>query len=225
MARFTKIQVVQTLLDTGMLPLFYHPDIEVTKEVLKACYEGGVKLFEFTNRGDFAHEVFGKLVKWAEKETPELILGVGAVVDAATTALYIQLGANFVLSPILNPEMAPICNRRKIMWSPGCGTVSEISEAESLGAEIVKVFPGATLGGPSFIKAVKGPQPWSMMMPTGGVAPTEENLRAWFEAGAACVGMGSKLFPKEVIAKRDWGWSTNTCQEILAIIKKVRTYQ
>ncbi|MEM8899426.1 MAG: bifunctional 4-hydroxy-2-oxoglutarate aldolase/2-dehydro-3-deoxy-phosphogluconate aldolase [Bacteroidota bacterium] len=223
MARFIRLQVVQSLLDTGMLPLFYHPDIEVTKEVLKACYEGGVKLFEFTNRGDFAHEVFGELVKWAEQETPELILGVGSVVDAATTALYIQLGANFVLSPILNPEMAPICNRRKIMWSPGCGTVSEISEAESLGAEIVKVFPGATLGGPSFIRAVKGPQPWSMMMPTGGVAPTEENLKAWFEAGASCVGMGSKLFPKEVIAKRNWGWITDTCKQTLDMIQNIRS--
>ncbi|MEM9934933.1 MAG: bifunctional 4-hydroxy-2-oxoglutarate aldolase/2-dehydro-3-deoxy-phosphogluconate aldolase [Bacteroidota bacterium] len=225
MARFTKIQVVQSLLDTGMLPLFYHPDIEVTKEVLKACYAGGVKLFEFTNRGDFAHEVFGEVVKWAAQETPDLMLGVGSVVDAPTTALYIQLGANFILSPILNPEMATVCNRRKIMWSPGCGTVSEISEAESLGAEIVKVFPGSTLGGPSFIKAVKGPQPWSMMMPTGGVAPTEENLKAWFEAGAACVGMGSKLFPKDVIAKGDWEWITRTCKEALAIINKVRSYQ
>ncbi|MEM9934504.1 MAG: bifunctional 4-hydroxy-2-oxoglutarate aldolase/2-dehydro-3-deoxy-phosphogluconate aldolase [Bacteroidota bacterium] len=224
MARFTKIQVVQSLLDTGMLPLFYHPDIEVTKEVLKACYAGGVKLFEFTNRGDFAHEVFGEVVKWAAQETPDLMLGVGSVVDAPTTALYIQLGANFVLSPILNPEMAPVCNRRKIMWSPGCGTVSEISEAESLGAEIVKVFPGSTLGGPSFIKAVKGPQPWSMIMPTGGVAPTEENLKVWFEAGAACVGMGSKLFPKDVIAKGDWEWITRTCKEAMDIIQKYKTY-
>ena len=224
MARFLKIQVVQGLLDTGMLPLFYHPDIEVTKQVLKACYAGGVKLFEYTNRGDFAHEVFGELVKWAKVETPDLIMGVGSVVDAPTTALYIQLGANFVLSPILNPEMAPICNRRKIMWAPGCGTASEISQAESLGAEIVKIFPGSTLGGPSFIKAVKGPQPWSMIMPTGGVKPTEENLKGWFEAGAACVGMGSKLFPKDVIAEKNWDWITETCREALAIIQKYKTY-
>ena len=126
MARFTRIDVAVQMKETGIVPVYYNSDVEVCKKVLKACYEGGTRVFEFVNRGDFAHEVFGKLVKWSAVECPELILGIGSVVDAATTALYIQNGANFIVSPILNEEMAKVCNRRKIAWSPGCGSISEI---------------------------------------------------------------------------------------------------
>lgn len=181
---------------TGMIPVFYHKDLEVCKQVLSACYRGGARVFEFTNRGDFAHEIFAQLVKWAEKELPEMMLGVGSVVDAGTTSLYLQSGANFIVSPILNPEMAKACNRRKVAWSPGCGSLSEISQAEELGAEVVKIFPGSQVGGPDFVKAVRGPFPWSSIMPTGGVKPTEDNLKAWFDAGVHCVGMGSQLMVK-----------------------------
>ena len=173
MARFTRIEVALKMAETGMVPVFYHKDAEVCKQVAKACYEGGVRVFEFTNRGDYAHEVFATLSKWAAGELPELILGVGSIVDAPTTALYIQSGANFIVSPLLNPEMAKVCNRRKIAWSPGCGTLSEISQAEELGAEIVKIFPGTSVGGPDFVKTVKGPCPWTSIMPTGGVEPVE----------------------------------------------------
>jgi 2-dehydro-3-deoxyphosphogluconate aldolase / (4S)-4-hydroxy-2-oxoglutarate aldolase len=157
MARFTRIQVALKMAETGMIPVFYHKDIEICKKVVKACYEGGVRVFEFTNRGDFAHEVFTELNKYAAKELPEMILGVGSIVEAGTTSLYIQLGANFIVSPVLNEDMAKVCNRRKISWSPGCGSVSEISKAEELGAEIVKIFPGSQVGGPKFVEAVKGP--------------------------------------------------------------------
>ena len=222
MARFSRIEVALTMKETGMIPVFYHSQIETVKQVLKACYDGGVRVFEFTNRGDFAHEVFAELNKWVARELPEMILGVGSVVDAGTASLYIQLGANFVVSPVLKEEMAIVCNRRKIAWSPGCGSLNDISRAEELGAEIVKIFPGSSVGGPKFVAAIKGPCPWTSIMPTGGVEPTEENLKAWFDAGVTCVGMGSNLFPKEVIAAKDWEKITELCRQALDIIKKVR---
>ena len=208
--------------DTGMVPVFYHADLEVGKQVLRACYEGGVRVFEFTNRGDYAHEVFAALNKHVAKEMPDLLMGVGSVMDAGTAALYIQLGAEFVVSPILSIDIAKVCNRRKIGWSPGCGSLSEISYAEELGAEVVKIFPGTQVRGPAFVKAVLGPCPWTSIMPTGGVAPTEENLRGWFEAGVHCVGMGSQLITKEAIANSDYDTLANTTQAALAIIKKYR---
>lgn len=222
MSKFTRIDVAIKMKETGMIPVFYHPDTDVCKNVLKACYDGGVKVFEFTNRGDFAHEVFAEMNKYAMKNLPEMILGVGSVVDPATAALYIQLGTNFIVSPVLNPEMAKICNRRKIAWSPGCGSVSEISQAEELGAEVVKIFPGTQVGGPKFVSAVKGPLPWSNIMPTGGVEPTEENLKAWFQAGVYCVGMGSKLITKDLVNSGNFEKITEDVKKALAIIQKIR---
>lgn len=220
MAKFTRLQVYQTMVDTGIVPVFYHADTEVAKKVLKACYEGGIRVFEFTNRGDFAHEVFTELIKWADSACPEMILGIGSIVDAPTAALYIQSGANFVVGPLLNPEIFKVCNRRQIAYSPGCATSSEIGLAQELGAEIVKVFPGGNVGGPSFVKNIKAPMPWSRIMVTGGVEPTEENLSAWFRAGVTCVGMGSNLFPKEVLKNGEWHKITELCREGLSIVKK-----
>lgn len=220
MAKFSRLQVYQTMADTGIVPVFYHADAEMAKKVLKACYEGGVRVFEFTNRGDFAHEVFIHLVKWADKECPEMILGIGSIVDAPTAALYIQSGANFIVGPLLNPDIFKICNRRLIAYSPGCATTSEVGLAQELGAEIVKIFPGGNVGGPSFVKNIKGPMPWSKIMVTGGVEPTEENLSAWFRAGVTCVGMGSNLFPKEVLKKGEWHKITELCAESLSIVRK-----
>jgi 2-dehydro-3-deoxyphosphogluconate aldolase / (4S)-4-hydroxy-2-oxoglutarate aldolase len=222
MSRFTRLQVATTMIETGIIPVFYHKDLTTCKKVLKACFEGGIRVFEFTNRGDFAHEVFRDLNKYAAQETPEMIMGVGSVVDAGTASLYIQLGACFIVSPVLNEDMAKVCNRRKIMWSPGCGSVSEISRAEELGAEIIKVFPASQVGGPKFIEAVKGPMPWTNIMPTGGVDTSEENLKAWFQAGAACVGMGSQLFQKSWIENGDFSQITSTCQKVLEIAKKYK---
>ena len=221
MARFNKIQTLTAMTGTGMVPVFYHSDIEVCKKVLKACYEGGVRAFEFTNRGDFAQEVFGELVKYANRELPGMILGVGSVVDPATAALYIQLGANFVVGPLFNPAIAPVCNRRLIPYCPGCGSVSEIGAAQELGCDLCKVFPGDVLG-PAFVKGLRAPMPWSQIMVTGGVKPTRENLEGWFKAGVTCVGMGSNLFPKDVIAAGEWGRITDLCKDALAIIKDVR---
>ncbi len=220
--RFNKIQVLASMMETGMVPVFYHKDIEVAKNVVKACYEGGVRAFEFTNRGDFAFEVFAELVKWSAKQCPDMILGIGSVVDAGTASLYLQLGANFVVSPILNPDIFKVCNRRCVPYVPGCGSVSEIGMAQELGADVVKVFPASSVGGPSFVKNVKAPMPWTNIMVTGGVEPTDENLMAWFKAGVACVGMGSNLFPKEVVANQEWNIITELCRSSFASIEKAR---
>lgn len=195
MARFSRLKVAEVMGETGMVPLFYHPDVEVGKKVLQAIYDGGARLLEFTNRGDYAHEVFAELNKYAERALPDLIMGVGSVTDGGTASLYLQLGANFVVTPVFRKDIAIVCNRKKVLWSPGCGSLTEITQAEEMGCEIVKLFPGGTYG-PGFIKAIKGPQPWTNIMPTGGVSPDPENLKQWFDAGAYCVGMGSKLMVK-----------------------------
>jgi len=222
MAKYTRIEVFQKMQETGVVPVFFNSDLEVSKNVLKACYEGGIRVFEFVNRGDFAHEVFGELNKYALKELPGMILGAGSIVDEATTAIYIQLGANFIVSPLLNEQMARVCNRRKIMWSPGCGTLSEIGKAEELGAELVKIFPASEVGGPSFVKGVKAPSPWTNIMPTGGVDLNKENLKQWFDAGVTCVGMGSKLFTKDIIANKDYKLLAQLSKELIETIKEIR---
>lgn len=221
MARFSRIETAKTIENTGLVPLFYHSDIDIAYQVIKACYEGGVRVIEFTNRGDYAHEVFGTLTKYINKELPDLILGVGSVIDEGTAALYLQLGANFIVSPMFKEDVALTCNRRKILYSPGCATLTEISKAEEYGVEIVKIFPGDTVG-PSFVKSVKAPCPWTSMMVTGGVTAEKENLTQWFESGVTAVGMGSKLIGKEVIENKDFTGLTKKVKSILSIIKRVR---
>jgi len=205
----------------GMVPLYYHSDVALGKEILKACYLGGARLLEFTNRGDYAHEVFGELNKYCAKELPEMILGVGSVTDGGTASLYLQLGANFVVTPVLREDIAIVCNRKKVLWSPGCGSLTEICRAEELGCEIVKLFPGGTYG-PEFVKAILGPQPWTSIMPTGGVSPTRESLKSWFDAGVTCVGMGSQLISKQVIKDRDFVGLEQQVREALQLIRELR---
>lgn len=206
---------------TGLVPLFFHKDPELGKKVLKACYDGGARLLEFTSRGDFAHMVFEELNQYALKELPGMIMGVGSVTDAAAASLYMQLGANFVVTPVLREDIAVVCNRRKVLWSPGCGSLTEIARAEELGCEIVKLFPGGIYG-PSFVKAIKGPCPWTCVMPTGGVSPTEENLRSWFQAGVTCVGMGSQLISKEILETGNFDALSSTVRETLDIIQNLK---
>ena len=221
MAKYNKIQVLEAMSATGMVPVFYHSNIVIAKNVVKSCYFGGVKAFEFTNRGEFAHEVFGELSKFVAKECPGMILGAGSIVDAPTASLYIQMGANFIVGPLFNPDIAKVANRRSVLYVPGCGSVSEIGFAQEAGCDLCKVFPGDVLG-PNFVKGLKVPMPWSLLMITGGVKPEEANLKTWFDAGATCVGMGSHLFPKDVMADKDWGKITELCKNVLAIIEWVR---
>lgn len=221
MAQFTRIEVASAMKETGMVPLFFSGDLELSKKVLKACYDGGARLMEFTARGDFAHEVFGELTKYAVANLPGMIMGVGSVTDGAAASLYMQLGANFIVTPVLREDIAVVCNRRKVLWSPGCGSLTEISRAEELGCEIVKLFPGSTYG-PGFVKAIRGPQPWTSIMPTGGVNTSEENLNGWFDAGVTCVGMGSQLISKEVLASQDFVSLKHTVAKTLALIQKLK---
>ena len=222
MARFSRIEVFNVMKSTGLVPLFYHHDVAFGKEVLKACYKGGARLLEFTNRGDYAHEVFRELNKFAENELPEMILGVGSVTDAGAASLYMQIGANFVVTPVFREDIAIACNRKKVLWSPGCGSLTEITTAEELGCELVKLFPGGTYGA-DFIKAIKGPQPWTNIMPTGGVSPEEENLKAWFDAGATCVGMGSKLISRQIIQNRDFETLEKSVNDTIKLISNLRS--
>ncbi|MEO9869169.1 bifunctional 4-hydroxy-2-oxoglutarate aldolase/2-dehydro-3-deoxy-phosphogluconate aldolase [Ekhidna sp.] len=221
MARFSRIDVFQAMKSNGMVPLFYHKDAALGKKVLKACYEGGARTLEFTNRGDYAHEVFRELNLYAEKELPEMILGVGSVTDAGAASLYMQLGANFVVTPVLREDIALSCNRKKVLWSPGCGTLSEIARAEELGCELVKLFPGGTYG-PGFVKAIKGPCPWTNIMPTGGVSPDPENLKGWVDAGVTCVGMGSQLISKDILQEGKFEELTQRVKHTLETIAKLR---
>jgi len=222
MARFDRLAVLNAIVETGLVPVFYHSSVEVAKQIVTACAEGGTRVVEFTNRGDRAWNVFTQLIDWADRTHPAVILGVGSVIDAPTAALYVGSGANFVVGPILNPEVARLCNRRKIAYMPGCGSATEISQAEELGVEIVKIFPGAEVGGPGFVKAVLAPMPWTRIMPTGGVDTTEDGIRAWFRAGVACVGIGSKLITKEMVAAGDWDGVSKKVAQVLGWIKKAR---
>ena len=223
MAKFARLEVALKMKETGILPLFFHPDPEICKSVAKACYQGGFRLLEFTNRGDFAHETFTQLNKYILSEFPDLMLGAGSIVDAGTASIYIQAGANFIVSPVLKEEMALVCNRRKILWIPGCGSVTEISRAEELGAEVIKIFPAPSVGGPEFVKAVRGPQPWTNIMPTGGVEPTEENMKKWFDAGVFCVGMGSNMISSDILKNKNWEALEVKAREALGIVKLLKS--
>jgi len=216
------MQVLNSVLDLGLIPVFYHEDLETAKNIVAACAAGGARVVEFTNRGDLAYEVFAGLVRHFTKADPSIILGVGSVVDPGTAALYIASGANFVVGPVLNPEVARVCNRRKVAYMPGCGSASEISAAEELGVEICKIFPGAEVGGPSFVKAILGPCPWSRLMPTGGVEATRESVNAWFKAGVCAVGVGSNLITKQAVANGDYGAISARVAEMLQWIREAR---
>lgn len=221
MAKYSRLEVAAVMKETGMVPLFFHSDVELGKKVLKACYDGGARLMEFTSRGDFAHEVFAELNKYALKELPGMIMGVGSVTDAAAASQYMLLGANFIVTPVFREDIAIVCNRRKVLWSPGCGTLTEIARAEELGCEIVKLFPG-DIYGPKFVKGILGPQPWTSIMPTGGVTPEESNLKGWFDAGVVCVGMGSQLISKEILTNKDFDTLTANVKNALEIIQKLK---
>lgn len=221
MAQYTRIEIVTVMKESGMVPLFYHTDIELGKNILKACYDGGARLMEFTARGDFAFEVFSELNKYAIGSLPGMIMGVGSITDAGAASMFMQMGANFIVTPSLREDIAIVCNRRKVLWSPGCGSLAEINKAEEMGCEIVKLFPG-DIYGPGFVKGIKGPQPWTSIMPTGGVSTDEANLKAWFDAGVTCVGIGSKLISREILANRDFSGLENTVRSTLETISKLK---
>jgi 2-dehydro-3-deoxyphosphogluconate aldolase/(4S)-4-hydroxy-2-oxoglutarate aldolase len=222
MARFKRLEVLNTIVDAGLVPIFYQGDLETAQNIVGALADGGLRAIEFTNRGDGAHRVFAELADFVQRERPEVILGVGSVVDAPTASLYINNGANFIVGPILNPEVALLCNRRKVAYAPGCATLSEISRAEELGVEICKLFPGAEIGGPAFVKNILGPCPWTSIMPTGGVNTTKENIDAWIHAGVVSIGIGSKIITSDLVAAKDFEGIRRNVEHALGLIREAR---
>lgn len=222
MPSHSKLETLNALHETGIVPVFYNGDLEKAKGIARACVAGGIRVLEFTNRGDHAWEVFSALHKFCAAELPDAVLGAGSVVDAGTASIYISNGASFIVGPITNPDVAKVCNRRKVPYMPGCGTASEISSAEEMGSDVVKIFPGSAVGGPGFVKDVLAPMPWSSIMPTGGVDITEESLRPWFEAGVVAVGAGSKLVSADIIKTGDWDKLEQRSREVIALIKSIR---
>ena len=222
MAKHSRLEVLTAMKRTGLVPVFYNSDFETAKNVVAACADGGAECVEFTNRGDRAVNVFTRLAEYRDAQRPDIILGVGSICDAPTAAMYVSAGADFVVGPVLDEETAKVCNARKIPYSPGCGSVTEIQKAHILGVEIVKIFPGDSIGGANFVKAVRGPCPWTEIMPTGGVSPTKESLKEWFDAGIACAGMGSKLITKEFVAAKDWTGITKKVRDTIELIKQIR---
>jgi len=218
-----RMTVLTAMVDQGVIPVFYHPDVETCIKVIQACADGGAKCIEFTNRGDFASHVFLEVARHFAKADPSVIMGVGSIVDAPTAGIYIANGARFIVGPMLNAEVARLCNRRMIPYSPGCGSATEISYAQELGSEIVKVFPGESVGGPTFVKNVLGPMPWTKIMPTGGVDPDEASLREWFGAGIVAAGMGSKLITKAHLDASDWTGIKTKVADTVALIRKIRS--
>jgi len=216
------MEVLETMIGTGLVPIFYHRDPEVGMKVAGACAEGGSRLLEFTHRGDRAHLVFAELIQRCEAEHHELIVGAGSIGDPHTAALYLASGANFIVAPNFNPEVARICNRRKVPYVPGCGSATEIAAAEEMGAEIVKLFPADALGGPKFVRAIRGPCPWTSLMPTGGIEMEEDNIRDWIDSGVACLGMGAKLIAKELLARGDYPEITRRVRQILDWVRAAR---
>jgi 2-dehydro-3-deoxyphosphogluconate aldolase/(4S)-4-hydroxy-2-oxoglutarate aldolase len=216
------MSVLNAMLDQSIIPVFYDPDVEVCRNVIQACANAGAKCVEFTNRGDFAAHVFLDLARHFAKHDPTVVLGVGSIVDAPTAALYIASGARFVVGPLLNAEVARLCNRRGVPYSPGCGSATEIGDAQELGCEIVKVFPGGSVGGPEFVRSVLGPMPWTRIMPTGGVDPSEESLRKWFGAGIVACGIGSNLITRDLLKAKDFAGIESKLRETISLARRIK---
>jgi 2-dehydro-3-deoxyphosphogluconate aldolase/(4S)-4-hydroxy-2-oxoglutarate aldolase len=222
MAAKDRISVLLAMMEQGVIPVFYHPDVDVCRQVIQACANGGAKCIEFTNRGDYASHVFHALASHFDRADPSVIMGVGSVVDAPTAGIYIANGAKFVVGPLLNAEVAKLCNRRGIPYSPGCGSATEIGYAQELGCEIVKVFPGSSVGGPDFVKSILGPMPWTRIMPTGGVDVSESSLRQWFKAGIVACGIGSNLVTKELLDRKDYSGIEARVRDTVQLIRTIR---
>lgn len=222
MAEFSRLETLTRIKQAGMVPVFYNPDPDTCRQVAQACQRADVPVLEYTNRGDGAFHVFSQLAEFRRSRGLDITLGVGSVLDAATSAMYIGAGADFIVSPFVSDQVARVCNTYKVPYLPGCGSVSEIHRAHLLGAEICKLFPAQVIDGPAFIKAIRAPLPWAEIMPTGAISPTEQDLARWFEAGAVCVGMGSRLVSKELIEKGDFDELAERFRRTIELVAAIR---
>lgn len=218
----TKREIIAAIRADGVVPVFSHADLGVVKEAAIAVAKGGLSTFEFTVRGSGAAVVASRLIAWARSHLPHLAVGVGTVMDGTSASRLVGEGAAYVFAPSFSAEVAAVCHRGNVLYVPGCGTVTEIQTAYSAGCEIVKLFPAGAIGGPAFLAAVRGPCPWIEAVPTGGVEPTVESLKAWYEAGAPAVGMGSNLFTKPAIDSRDWPEIIHTVERVVETVATAR---
>jgi 2-dehydro-3-deoxyphosphogluconate aldolase/(4S)-4-hydroxy-2-oxoglutarate aldolase len=219
--RFERLSVLQAILDVGAVPIFCPIDDAAARRVVSACHDAGARVVEITNRVEGTHEVFQDLVAWVSTELPDVILGAGSIYDAPTAAMFIDAGAGFIVTPILSPDVARLCNRRRVVYIPACATATEISNAEELGVEIVKLFPAAALDGAEFVRGIHRPSPMTRIMPTN-VAATEDATRAWFAAGVACVGVGTDLITVSLQADPDPSNLTTRLREYMGWVRAAR---
>ncbi|MGZ3632427.1 MAG: bifunctional 4-hydroxy-2-oxoglutarate aldolase/2-dehydro-3-deoxy-phosphogluconate aldolase [Candidatus Limnocylindrales bacterium] len=216
MARHSRLDVLGATLEQKVVPIFNTGDPELARGVAEACVRAGARVIEYTNRGEGAYEVFRSLEAYVAEEHPAVILGSGTILDGPTAALFIAAGADYIVAPTLSPEVARLCNRRAIPYLPGCFTASEVSDAQELGCELIKLFPQAAVDGPAWLRSLLGPLPWSRIVPTG--CPSDEGtLRAWFAAGAAAVGVGPDVVTPERLAARDFHGMESTLRAALAV--------
>jgi 2-dehydro-3-deoxyphosphogluconate aldolase/(4S)-4-hydroxy-2-oxoglutarate aldolase len=217
---FNKEQVTKAIRTARIVPLFTHDNQDDALSIVQAAYRGGMRVLEFTNRKTNALDVFKHIIQ-NRKQFPDLVIGIGTVMDAETTRKFIDAGADFIISPILKTEMAPVCKQHNRHWIPGCATITEIATARDHGAEIIKIFPGSVLG-PQFVSSVLSVIPNLQLMITGGVEPTEKSIDSWFKAGAMAVGLGSQLFTKEILEKKDWSQLEQQVADAFTIVQRLK---
>jgi 2-dehydro-3-deoxyphosphogluconate aldolase/(4S)-4-hydroxy-2-oxoglutarate aldolase len=215
-----KDQVIQGISEQGLLPLFFHADASVSLEVVKALYKAGIRYIEYTNRGESALQNFRSL-KEHRAEMPDLQLGIGTIKTATEAADFIAAGADFIISPVVNPEVGQAAEAAGLLWIPGCFSPTEIHQARNCGAKLVKIFPANILG-PDFIASVKELFPGQLYMPTGGVEVEEQNISTWFRAGVCAVGMGSKLISKEILENRSYDELYQSTSAALNLVRHIR---
>ncbi len=218
----TSQEISAQVKQAGFMPLFSSTDLAVSKNVLKASYEGGVRLFEFTNRSANSFEIFKELRAYCDKEIPEMVLGIGTIKNRQQAQQFIDAGADFLISPLILEEIHEVASKHKKLWMPGCATPTEIGTAENWGIEIVKIFPAKQLGGPAYIKAVKAVFPQMQFLTTGGVEPGADDLKKWFDAGTAAVGIGSQLFPADWLSNNRFDLVTEQIKNIIGFINDAR---
>jgi 2-dehydro-3-deoxyphosphogluconate aldolase/(4S)-4-hydroxy-2-oxoglutarate aldolase len=223
MQRYTKSEVSEHLLGAGVLPMFSHPDEKISIRILEALYKAGVRIVEFTNRPDEALAIFKCMRQFADDHLPGLVLGAGTIMNEAQAESFAHAGAAFLVAPSMDREVGMFCRNNDLFWCPGASTLNEILQAEAAGADLVKLFPAAQLGGPAYLKAIRAPCPWLQLIPTGGISTDSKVLRNWIEAGAEVIGMGSHLFEGLDTGLDAMDRLTARASELLGLLQNLKT--
>jgi len=217
-----KKNTLNQIIEQGILPLYFHPDADVSVQILKALYNAGIRVIEYTNGGETAVDDFLQLRKVADKELPELQLGVGSIRNRIEATEFINVGADFIACPGVIEEVAELADKNDLLWIPGCLTATEIILADDLGAQLVKLFPGSLLG-PSYLTAIKEIFPHLLFIPSGGIEASEENLNSWFKSGASAVGLGSEFITKNLMETKDYTRIESLTKQTLKIVQEIKS--